>query len=181
MKIFVKVLFVIGAIIGIILITALFTKKAYTLQREVVINQPGQVVFEYVRQLKNHNEFNKWMLTDPAARKTYTGTDGTKGFTMAWDSDNSQVGKGEQEITGIIDGKKVDYAIRFIEPFAGTAGTSIATYNVTGEKTRVTWAFNSEMKYPMNAMMIFMDIPGILGKDLDTSLINLKRVMEQRN
>ncbi len=181
MKIFIKVLVVIGAIIGIILVAAIFTKKAYTLQREVVINQPGQAVFEYVRQLKNHNQFNKWMRTDPAARKTYTGTDGTKGFTMAWDSDNSQVGKGEQEITGIIDGQKIDYALRFIEPFEGNAGSSISTYNLGNEKSRVIWAFNSEMKYPLNAMMIFMDIPGLLGKDLDTSLLNLKEIMERSN
>lgn len=34
------------------------------------------------------------------------------------------------------------------------------------------------MKYPMNIMMIFM-IPGILGDELEKSLVNLKNVLEK--
>jgi len=36
------------------------------------------------------------------------------------------------------------------------------------------------MKYPMNIMLLFMDIPGMLGKDLETSLTNLKSVLEKQ-
>ena len=118
------------------------------------------------------------MRADPAVRKTYTGTDGTPGFTMAWDSESDQVGKGEQEISRINEGRQVDYQIRFKEPFEANASASISTAPVSQAQTKVTWGFNSSMKYPMNAMMIFMDIPEMLGKDLDTSLQSLKSIVE---
>jgi hypothetical protein len=43
----------------------------------------------------------------------------------------------------------------------------------------VKWGFEGRMSYPMNAMMLFIDIPGILAKDLDVSLKNLKGIMER--
>ncbi|MDO9377017.1 MAG: SRPBCC family protein, partial [Ferruginibacter sp.] len=158
MKVFKIILLVVVSIIGVLLIAAIFIKKEYTVKREIVINKPSEAIFAYVKQLKNHNEFNKWMRVDPATRKTYTGTDGTTGFTMAWESESSQVGKGEQEISRIEEGREIDYNIRFKEPFEAGASASIGTAPISAEQTKVTWGFNSSMKYPMNAMMIFMDI-----------------------
>ncbi len=45
----------------------------------------------------------------------YRGTDGTVGFVSAWDSPVRDAGKGEQEITKIDDGKRIDYELRFYE------------------------------------------------------------------
>ena len=178
MKIFKIILLIVVSVIGILLIAALFIKKDYTVKREIVINKPKETVFAYVKQLRNHNNFNKWMLADPASKKTYAGTDGTTGFTMVWDSESRQVGKGEQQISRIEEGRGIDYQLRFKEPFEGKADASIVTASISPGQTKVTWGFNSSMQYPLNAMMIFMDIPGMLGKDLDTSLLSLKSIIE---
>ena len=178
MKIFKIILLLIVSIIGVLLIAAMFIKKDYTVKREIVINKPKETVFAYVKQLKNHNNFNKWMLADPAAKKSYAGADGTTGFTMAWDSEIKQLGKGEQQIARIDEGNEIDYQLRFKEPFEGDADASIVTAPVSPNQTKVTWGFNSSMQYPLNAVMIFMDIPGMLGKDLDTSLLSLKSIIE---
>ncbi len=45
-------------------------------------------------------------MTDPLMKKQFKGTDGTVGFLYAWDSQNNEVGKGEQEIERIKDGKE---------------------------------------------------------------------------
>ena len=46
---------------------------------------------------------------------------------------------------------------------------------VASGKTRVTWGMSSAM----NAMLLFMNMDNLLGKDLETSLSNLKVHQEQ--
>ena len=70
-------------IIALFLIVALFVKKDYAVEREIIINKPKQVVFDYVKILKNQDAYSVWNMKDLAAKKTYTGTDGTVGFIAA--------------------------------------------------------------------------------------------------
>ena len=178
MKIFLIILAVLVSIIVILLIAALFIKKDYALEKEITINKPKQAIFDYVVLMKNHKNFNKWMMVDPNMKVDYTGTDGTPGFKLSWDSENKQAGKGVQEIVSVNAGDRINYKITFIKPFDGKADAYISTTENGDDQTKVKWGFSSAMKYPMNAMMLFVDIPKMLGKDLDTSLVNLKKIME---
>ena len=177
MKILKRIGIGIGCLIALLLIIALFVKKEYTIQREITINKPRQQVFEYVKLLKNQDHYSKWVMTDPAMKKDFTGTDGTVGFIYAWDSNMKSAGKGAQEITKIADGSSVEMEIRFEKPFEGIAHTNMKTEDVPASGTRVTWGMNGRSPYPLNLMNIF--IPGMLGKDLDTSLATLKAILEK--
>jgi hypothetical protein len=116
---------------------------------------------------------------DPAMKKEYRGTDGAVGFVSAWDSDNKDVGKGEQEIKAITEGERVDFEIRFFEPFESTDLAYMTTEAVNDSATLVKWGFNGKMPYPMNLMLLFMDMEKMLGGDLEEGLANLKTVMEK--
>ena len=98
MQILKIILIVIAAIIAIPLIIALFVSNDYNITRSIIINKPQQEVFDYIKLLKNQEKFSKWVMTDPNMKTTFTGTDGTVGCIYAWDSENKQAGKGEQEI-----------------------------------------------------------------------------------
>src|SRR5215831_17342906 len=135
------ILLVIVAIIVIILLAAASTSKDYVIERNIIINRPKQEVFDYVKYLKNSVNYNKWVMVDPNLRKDYKGIDGTIGFIYYWDSDNKQVGKGEQEITKIDEGERIDYEIRFIKPFEGISVAYITTEAVSPNQTKVTWVF----------------------------------------
>jgi uncharacterized protein YndB with AHSA1/START domain len=177
MKTLRTILIVIVALIALLLIIALFTKKDYSVQREVVINKPKELVFDYVRLTANQTHYSKWWMMDPNVQITMTGTDGTPGSVAAWNS--KEAGQGEQEITGITEGERIDYELRFIKPFEGKGESSIMTEAISEDQTKVIWSFESSMKYPMNIMLVFMDMPGMLGNDLQTSLNTLKTVLEQ--
>ena len=164
------------AIIGLVLIVALFVKKEYTIEREITISKPAAEVFDYVKFIKNQDSYNKWTMMDPNMKKDFRGTDGTVGFVYAWDG-NDKAGKGEQEITKIDEGSELDLEIRFIKPFEGIAHTKLTTKPATEGQTRVTWTMVGESKYPMNISNLFMD--SLLGKDLESSLINLKNNLEK--
>ncbi len=179
MKIIKWILIVIVILVAIPLVTAIFVKKDYSVEREVVINKPKQEVFEYVKYLKNQNNFSKWAQMDIHMRKDFRGTDGTVGFVSAWDSDSSDVGKGEQEIKGIKNGERIDYEIRFIKPFESTSSAYMTTESVNGNQSKVKWSFFGHMAYPMNLMQLVMDMDKAIGSDLQTGLNNLKGIMEK--
>src|SRR4051794_15515195 len=101
MKIAKKVLRVVVILIALPFIVGLFSKKEYSVEREIIINKNKQDVFDYILMLKHQNEFSTWAMMDPNMKKEYKGTDGTVGFVSAWDSQVKDVGKGEQEIIGI--------------------------------------------------------------------------------
>ena len=179
MKILKGILIVIGSLIALALIVALFVPKDYTIDRSITIDKPVAEVFGYVKYLKNQDEFSKWANMDPAMTKSYTGTDGQPGYISAWESKDDDVGKGEQEILKITEGSRIDYELRFIEPFESTSLAYLETDGVSINQTKVTWSFSGHMKYPMNLMLLFMDFEKMIGEDLDTGLANLKERMEQ--
>jgi hypothetical protein len=178
MKILKLIGIVFGAIIAIVLILGLILKSDMNAERTVTINRSKTIVFDYIKLLKNQNNFSKWATIDPNMIKEFRGTDGTVGFVSAWKSENSEVGEGEQEIKGVIEGERIDYELRFIEPMASTATAYMITEAINDSTTQVKWGFGGNMTYPFNVMMLFMDMEKIIGDDFSMGLTNLKAILE---
>ena len=171
---------ILGIIIATPFIIAIFLKKNYVIEREIIINRPKQEVFDYIKFLKNQNEWSKWATTDPTMKATYSGTDGTVGFTYTWDSNNKTVGKGMQEITKITDGEYIGY-VEWDFRFAGKPHTQCywTTESVSENATRMKWGFEGHVNYPMNFMILFFE--KLIGNGtLLPELKNLKKKMEQQ-
>jgi hypothetical protein len=177
MKVLRIVLLVIAIIIVIPLLIAIFVKSDYRIERSVVINKPVEDVFEYVSHVKNQKYYNVWVQADPNLKQEFEGVDGTIGFINKWNG-NDKAGQGEQEIVNLIHNEQVDLRIKFIRPFESTMNGSTFTKSMPSGNTKVTSAVYGVSKYPMNFMNLFMD--GMLGKDMDTNLNNLKTVLEKQ-
>ncbi len=93
MKVLKNIALILGSIICLLLITAAFTKKEYSVERDITINKSKDSVFNYIKYLKNQNDYSKWASMDKNMKKEFVGTDGTPGFISSWDSDNKDVGK----------------------------------------------------------------------------------------
>lgn len=179
MKIIKKIVIVLLILIAIPLIVALFVKKEYAVEREITVRCDSDSVFEYIKFLKNQNNFSVWSTMDPNMKKSYKGTDGTVGFISSWDSKDENVGTGEQEILKIEEGKRIDFELRFTKPFEATDYAYMTTEPISSDETKVKWGFNGKMNYPMNIMLLFMDMEEMLGKDLQKGLDNLKVELEK--
>jgi hypothetical protein len=177
MQIVIVILIAVVALIVLLLLMALFIKKEYIIQKEITINKSSKEVYSYIRFLRNQEQYSKWVMTDPDMKKEFKGTDGNVGFVYKWDSENKNVGKGEQEIVKLVEGERVDAEIRFIKPFEGIATTIMATKTVSENQTRVVWGMQGVSKYPMNILNPFMD--NLLGKDLESSLTQMKNILEK--
>lgn len=170
----------IGALVALVLITAAITKKSYSVERSVTIAKGKAEVFGYLKLLKNQDNFSVWAKMDPDMKKTYRGTDGTVGFVSAWESKKDDVGTGEQEIKKIEEGKRIDYELRFIKPFEATSPAYLVFDDAGATQTKVSWGMSGSMSYPMNIMLLFMDMEKMIGKDFETGLANLKGLLEKK-
>ena len=178
MKILKKLGFILLTLVALFFIIPLFVDGEYSVRKSVEINKPKQEVFNYVKYLKNQDEYSVWAQKDPNMKKSYKGEDGEVGFISAWDSKDENVGVGEQEIVAIDEGKKISYELRFKKPFEAKDNAYISTTAINSSKTKVTWGFDGKMDYPMNIFMLFMDMEGMLGPDLQNGLDNMKLNLE---
>jgi len=179
MSVLVVILVVLAVIILGLTVAAVFTATEYKIERQVIINRPKADVFNYVKLLKNQDHYSKWVMTDPNMKKEFRGTDGTVGFIYAWDSDNKQVGKGEQEIINTTDGERIDCEVRFIKPFVGKSITSFLTEILEGNETQVTWIFNGRRNFVAKMVHLLFNLKKMLGKDMEISLDRLKHNLEK--
>ena len=179
MNIIITILLVVAGIIALLLIIALFMKREHYVKREIIINAPRQKVFDFLKLLKNQDQFNKWATADKKNRKEeFKGTDGTVGFIYAWSGDKS-AGKGEKEIKNIIEGKRIETEIRFVKPMRISAYVIMETESVSDNQTKVYWSNAGTLKYPINIMIPMME--KMLPKEMDSSLSTLKNILENNH
>ena len=179
--IIVKIIVVLVAVIAVALVIALFTKDKYSLSREVVINKPRQEVFDYIKLLSKQQSYSKWLSIDPETKISYKGQpDGTEGSILVFESKSPKAGTGEWETKKVIPNERLDFELRFLAPFKFTAGGYFLTDSITANQTKLKWVYNGGMNWPMNFMLLIMDMDKVVGKDLGESTIKLKQVIENQ-
>jgi len=171
-------LIVIASIVVSIIIVALLIRKEVNIDRSVIVNKPLKEVFEYLRFMRNLDNFSVWNMADPNMHKEFRGTDGEPGFIYIWDSSTMKnVGAGEEELIEVDKNKKIEFEIRFKRPMKNVAKASFILESVSADKTNVEWDFQSKSKFPMNILKSVLQ--KMLGKDLEQSLQNLKKILEK--
>ena len=170
------IVYALALLIAAIFLAALFVKKEYKIERVIIIDQPVERVFDYLKYLQHQNNYNKWWMVDTNAVRHMKGNDGTIGCVVSWDSENKQLGKGEQEIKSMVINSRIDQEIRFVKPFKSVAQIILYTEAITDDITRFRWVFKGRNQFPMSIMNLVMD--KLLGKDLEESAAKLKAILE---
>lgn len=169
---------IIGGIIVLVLLIGLLTPGQVSIEDTIIINQPVDKVFDYIRHIKNQDNYSTWNMMDPDMKKEYSGTDGEVGFIYKWDSNKEKnVGAGEQEIKAIVPLKSLDMELRFKRPMEDVAQSKFTTEAVGPNQTKVMWGFYSKMKFPMTIMKPLLT--GMLRKALVQGLQKLKTELEK--
>lgn len=177
-----KILKIIGIIIIVlltpVLVVALFVPNDYTVSVTTIINKPKQVVFDYVKLIKNQENYSVWILQDPNVKMEYQGTDGTVGFKSTWDSQNSNVGAGSQQITAVSN-DRIAVDLHFERPIKGDNKAATVLGSITENQTKVTAEFYGHATYPMNILSL---VSKRIIKNAETqNLSNLKKLLEKKD
>lgn len=173
-----KLVITLVLLLAIPLLVALLVKRQYQVQAEVVINQPQLLVFDYIRFVSNQDNFSVWAALDPNMQKSSDGVDGTVGYISRWHSENPDVGSGEQQITAITEGERIDLQLTFHQPFSSVSHAYMTTAALSDGQTLVRWHFAGQLPYPVNLMLLVVDVEGMIAEDLQQGLENLKLILE---
>ncbi|WCM43260.1 SRPBCC family protein [Flavobacterium sp. CBA20B-1] len=160
-------------LVALALIAAAILPKTFHAEGSAVINKPNAEVFNYVKHIKNQENFGVWFELDPNIIATSEGTDGTEGFKYSWKSE--EVGNGSQVITKINENSRVDIDL-FLMDSTEPAKSYFTTEAVSDTQTKVRWVVDGEMPYPFNLMSLFYD----MNKDFEKGTANLKTVLEKQ-
>jgi hypothetical protein len=176
-----SILLGVAGIVALLLILAYFMKREHFVKCEITINAPRQKVFDYLKFLKNQDQWNTNAKADPDRKEEFIGTDGTVGFIISWNG-NKNVGEGQKEIKYILDGKRIETEIRFVRPMSAIAAIimeteSLANADKNRDQTKVTMSNAGILKYPLNLMIPLFE--KMFAKQLNSSLSNLKTILEK--
>lgn len=148
-------------------------KQDMIISSQILIDKPRNIVLDFVKLLRNQEEYNAWIRKDPNIKMEYRGTDGTPGFIAAWAS-KTRMGNGEQEILSVTD-DGYESELRF-QNHDNVTHVKTSLESVSG-KTTVTYVMTSTPAFPMNMMVPMMK--NMLKKDIDETLATLKKVLEK--
>ena len=172
-------LYVVLGIIGLIIVMALIAPKTYDVSRSITINRPISEVFNYLKYIKNQDEWSPWKKKDPNMKQEQSGTDGEVGFVNKWEG-NKDVGIGEQEITKIISNKSVESQLRFYKPWKSQSDAYLTVKEIDNNTTHVVWGFSGVNKPPSNIFFLFFNMDKTVGKDFEEGLNDLKQILESK-
>jgi hypothetical protein len=172
------VLYILVGLVVLLFILSLIAPKTYHVFRSVEIAKPKSEVFNYLRSLKNMDDWSPWAKKDPNMEKKFTGTDGEVGSQSYW-LGNKEVGEGEQEITKIVDGDRIEAELRFLKPFKSTSDCYTKVEDVGNGNTKVTWGFKGTNKFPMTIFSLFKSMDSMVGPDFEEGMASLKEVLEK--
>lgn len=171
-------LYIILSLAVILLILGLIAPKGYEVNRSIIVNRPVKEVFNYLRYIKNQDEWSPWKKKDPNMKQTFTGTDGEVGFISKWEGDKT-VGSGEQEIKRIVENESIESELRFLKPWKSQSDAYLRVVGLENNQTNVTWGFSGKNKFPFSIFMLFMNMDKAVGKDFEEGLNSLKAQLEK--
>lgn len=171
------VLYILLALVILIVVLAVIAPKNYDVNRSIAISQPISKVFDYLKYLKNQDEWSPWGKRDPNMKKEFEGTDGQVGAISKWEG-NKEVGMGMQELTRIVDNEVIESKLTFLKPWKSESDAYLKVSESEGGQTNVTWGFSGHNKFPMSIMMLFMNMDKAVGKDFEEGLASLKDILE---
>lgn len=174
-----KIIKILGAILGalvlIVLILGVIAPSHTHVERSTIVNAPYDHVWSYVSNFEGMEKWSPWRELDPN-QSTTIENDGAVGALYTW-SGNDSVGKGEQTITNITENEVVTH-LHFLEPFDAQADAT-TTLEESEDGVKVTWSYDADSPFPMNAMNLFMNMDEMLGPDFQKGMDKLKVIAEE--
>lgn len=175
MKILKISLFVVLVLVAVLIAVGAALPDSSHVERSVVIDVPPEQVFKLANTIKKFNQWSPWYPIDPDTEYTFSGPDEGVGASMAWHSDNKQVGSGRQTITQSQPNELIKVELDF-----GTMGIADASYQLTAEGagTHFVWAFDVEHGGSLINRYFGLMMDKWVGADYETGLAKLKQVAE---
>ena len=140
-----------------------------------LVAAPAERIYPLVSEPRRWKDWSVWNQRDPAMSITYSGP--ATGAGAVWEWKSKSQGDGRMTFTAAEPGRRAAFELFF--PDFGTTSTGELLLAPEGSGTRVTWTMNGDMgRNPLMRWMALM-MDGMVGKDFDAGLANLKALAEK--
>jgi carbon monoxide dehydrogenase subunit G len=171
--------FVLGTLILIAALIAggfLLPETARVERSTLVAASPAQI-FPLVNGFTRFNDWQPWAKLDPGMKIERSGPAEGVGARQAWFSEHKAVGSGSLEVLESVPAERVRMRVQYTGFEADN--TSTFTLQPEGEGTRVTWAYETHVGSNLLGRYFGLMLDGMVGKDYETGLLNLKLLAER--
>lgn len=170
-------IYIVSGLVVFILILGFIAPKSYEVNRNITVNRTVSDVFQYLKYIKNQDNWSPWRKKDPNLTQSFEGSDGEVGFISKWKG-NKEVGMGEQEIKRIVENDRIETELRFLKPWKSESDAYIKVEEISADTTNVIWGFSGRNPFPFNIFMLFFSFEKAVGRDFEEGLDNLKQILE---
>ena len=174
-----KVLLVLVLLLGGAAAYVATRPDTYHVERSATVDAPAATVYAQINDFSVWKEWSPWEKKDPAMKRTLSATPSGVGATYAWEG-NKEVGKGKMTITAASQDQKVGEKLEMLEPFPSTADIAFTLQAESPTTTKVTWAMDGKHNFMSKAFSVVKPMDGMIGKDFEDGLANLKKVAEAK-
>lgn len=144
-------------------------------QRSTSIGSGPDAILPLISNFHRWADWSPYEKLDPAMTRAYAGAPSGPGAVYTWKG-NGKAGAGRMEITDVSP-SAVTIQLDFEKPFRASNVTQFIV-QPQGSGTRVTWSMEGPSAFVTRLMGIFMDLDGMIGRDFETGLANLKTLAE---
>ncbi|TAF34105.1 MAG: hypothetical protein EAZ57_03905 [Cytophagales bacterium] len=170
-----KIAFVLGLLLGLLLLVGALLPSSYQVERSIVINRPPEEVYVLVADFEEQARWNPWIKLAKANKFSSKGTAMEEGHSWTWAGED--IGRGEMVLKKCKMGQFVETEMNFLPPVDMKA-QNVWTLEPSGNGTLVRWSNVGNCSFPaMRFFTIFSE--GVLGQDFDKGLTALKILAEQ--
>ena len=163
------------AIVGVLLLAALRPDN-FRVQRSAHIQAPPEKIFPLINDLRRFNTWNPFDKKDPNLKGSYSGAPSGKGAAYAFEG-NKDVGRGSLEIIDSVPASEVRMTLHMLAPMEARNVVEFSLKS-EGQATRVTWSMQGPMPFVAKIFGMFCDMDGMIGKEFENGLANLKAIVE---
>ena len=173
------VLKIIGGLVALVLLLLGYASTrpdSFRVERSATIKAPPDKVFANLQDFKLWANWSPWEKLDPAMARTFSPATTGKGAHYTWAGD--KVGAGRMEFLEVTPSSQLKIKLDFTQPFEAHNVVDF-TLKPQGDTPQVTWAMCGPSNLRVKVMHIFMSMDGIVGKDFEKGLADLKALSEK--
>ncbi len=153
----------------------------YVVTKEIIVNQPKDVVFNYIRLVFNQSEFSHFQLTNKPTHIEFYGDDGYRDYKYRWDSIDWRIGSGLQKIKKVHLGEGIDTTLELFRPNPVKLKLKLYTEYVSETQTKIVWKLFGEFRYPDNYITWIYSMDWRYGFKMKKSLKKIRKKMNSPN
>jgi carbon monoxide dehydrogenase subunit G len=165
------------ALPGALAVYAATRPDAFRIQRSATIQAPPEAILPHINDFRRWADWSPYETLDADMKKSYGGASSGVGATYAWEG--RKAGAGRMTILETSPARTV-IDLEFEKPFRAH-NTAEFTAEPRGGGTRLTWAMHGRSPFISKVFGVFVNMDRMIGRDFETGLANLKRIVESRD